>query len=90
MGEQTDGRPDDRGLRFTDRGGRFGRRRFLRKAGIAAVAVGTGSLLAGCEFNHGPSQGSGTGQSSTSGQGSSDDQTNKGQGSSSSQSGMSG
>jgi hypothetical protein len=68
MGEQTDGRPADPGQRFTDRGQRFGRRRFLQKAGIAAAGVGTGVLLAGCQFNHGPDQGSGTGQDSTSGQ----------------------
>ena len=64
MGEQTDGRPADRFERFADRGERFGRRRFLGKAGVAALAVGTGVFLAGCS----PSQGSGTGQSSTSGQ----------------------
>ena len=89
MGEQADGRPDDRGQRFTDRGARFGRRRFLGKAGIAALAVGTGGLVTGCQFNKGPSQGSGTGQSNTSGQ-SSDSPATRGQGSSSSQSGMSG
>jgi hypothetical protein len=72
MGEQTDGRPADPGQRFTDGGQRFGRRRFLEKAGIAAVGVGTGVLLTGCQFNRGPSQGSGTGQSSTSGQNATD------------------
>ena len=68
MGEQTDGRPPDRGQRFTDRGQRFARRQFLGKAGLGALAVGTGIGLAGCEFNTGPHQGSGTGQSSISGQ----------------------
>ena len=86
MGEQTDGRPADRGARFTDRGQRFGRRQFLGKAGIGALAVGTGVFLTGCEFNHGPAQGSGTGQSSTSGQNATSGQANNGQGSSSSMS----
>ncbi|MGH3235910.1 MAG: hypothetical protein ACRDOH_22180 [Streptosporangiaceae bacterium] len=90
MGEQTDGRPADRGQRFTDRGERFGRRRFLGKAGVAVLAVGTGVFVAGCEFNHGPNQGSGTGQSSTSGQTStSGPGGSHGQGSSGSQSSMS-
>lgn len=84
MGEQTDGRPADPGQRFTDRGLRFGRRRFLQKAGVAAVGVGAGVVLTGCQFNHGPSQGSGTGQSSTSGQ----NATNNGQGKSGSSSSM--
>lgn len=93
MGEQTDGRPADRGQRFTDRGQRFARRRFLGNAGIAALAVGTGTLLTGCNFNKPPNQGSGIGQSSTSGQnatsgqGGSHGQANNGQGSSGSQSG---
>ena len=87
MGEQTDGRPADGGQRFTDRGQRFGRRRFLGKAGTAALAVGTGVLVTGCHFANPPRQGSGTGQSSTSGQHATPGQGN-GQGSSSS-SGMS-
>jgi hypothetical protein len=88
MGEQSDGRPAHLGQRFTDRGERFGRRRFLRKAGIGALAVGTGSLLAGCKFDDGPYQGAGTGQSSTSGQNPTSNPTT-GQGGSGSQSGMS-
>lgn len=68
MGEQTGGRPPDRGQRFTDRGQRFGRRRLLGKAGIAALAVGTGVFVAGCQFDHGPYQGDTPGSSSTSGQ----------------------
>ncbi|HEV3381626.1 MAG TPA: twin-arginine translocation signal domain-containing protein [Trebonia sp.] len=101
MGEQTDGRPAERGKRFTDRGARFTRRRFLTKAGIAAVAVGTGLLVAGCQFDDGAyqgknvNQGSSTGQSSTSGQNATPSQNsstgnaNSGQGSSGSQSAMS-
>lgn len=68
MGEQADERPADRGRRFTDRGQRFGRRRFLGKAGTAALAVGTGVFVTGCHFANPPNQGGGTGQSSTSGQ----------------------
>lgn len=75
MGEETDGRPADRGMRFTDRGRRFtdrgqrlGRRRFLRNAGIAALTVGTGAVVAGCQFDNGPYQGNDTGENSTSGQ----------------------
>jgi hypothetical protein len=100
MGEQTDGRPADRGQRFTDHGRRFGRRRFLGKAGIGALAVGTGVLLTGCQFDHGAYQGYSTGQSSTSGQNATsgqggshsqanNGQANNGQGSAGSQSGMS-
>lgn len=89
MGEQTEGRSADLGRRFTDRGERFGRRRFLRKAGIGALAVGTGGLLAGCQFDDGPYQGRGTGQSSTSGQNATPSATDSGQGGSGSQSGMS-
>ncbi len=88
MGEQTEGRPADRGQRFTDRGERFRQRRLARKAGIAALAVGTGVFLAGCQFNHGPYQGSGTGQSSTSGQNATPNPSST-HGQSSSQSGMS-
>jgi hypothetical protein len=66
MGEKTDGHPAG-GQRFTDRGARFTRRRLLGKAGIATLAAGTGMLLTGCQFDHGPYQGYGTGQSSTSG-----------------------
>jgi hypothetical protein len=88
MGEQTDGRPTGRGQRFTDRGQRFARRQFLGKAGIGALAVGTGVGLAGCEFNTGPHQGSGTGQSSTSGQNATSSQ-GASQGSSGSRSSMS-
>ena len=88
MDEQTDGRPENRGGRFTDRGQRFGRRRFL---GTSALAVGTGLFLAGCKFDDGPYQGAGTGQSSTSGQNATPapGQTSNGQGSSGSQSGTS-
>jgi hypothetical protein len=89
MGEQTDGRSSDRGQRFTDRGQRFTRRRFLGKAGIAGLTVGTGFFLAGCQFDDGPYQGEGTGQSSTSGQTPTPSKTRNGQGSSGSQSGMS-
>jgi hypothetical protein len=89
MGEQTEGRPQERGQRFTDRGERFGRRRFLKKTGIGAVAIGTGALLAGCQFDHGPYQGYGTGQSSTSGQKATPSPSSTGQGSSGSQSGAS-
>jgi len=89
MGEQTDGRSADLGQRFTDRGERFGRRRFLRKAGIGALAVAAGGLLAGCHFDDGAYQGQGIGQSSTSGQTATPSPTNSGQGGSSSQSGMS-
>jgi hypothetical protein len=90
MAEQTDGRPADRGQRFTDRGERFGRRRFLGKAGVAVLAVGTGAVLAGCQFDDGPYQGKETGQSSTSGQNATPTQSaSQGQGGSGSQSGMS-
>jgi hypothetical protein len=100
MGEQTDGRPADRGQRFTDHGRRFGGHRFLGKAGIAALAVGTGVLVTGCQFDHGAYQGYSTGQSSTSGQNATsgqggshsqanNGQANNGQGSAGSQSGMS-
>jgi hypothetical protein len=87
MGEQTEGPSADRGQRFTDRGERFGRRRFLGKAGTAALAVGTGVILTGCHFANPPRQGSGTGQSSTSGQNATPGQGGNGQGSSGSQSG---
>jgi hypothetical protein len=89
MGEQADGRPEERGQRFTDRGERFRRRGFLKKAGIGAVAIGTGALLAGCQFDHGAYQGYGTGQSSTSGQHATPSAASTGQGSSGSQSGAS-
>jgi hypothetical protein len=89
MGEQADGRPEERGRRFTDRGERFRRRGFLKKAGIGAVAIGTGALLAGCQFDHGAYQGYGTGQSSTSGQHATPSASSTGQGSSGSQSGAS-
>lgn len=89
MGQESDGRPADRGQRFTDRGERFGRRRFLGKAGIAALAVGTGVLVTGCQFDHGPYQGYGTGSSSTSGQTATSHASSAGQGSSGSQSGTS-
>jgi len=89
MGEQADGRPEERGQRFTDRGERFRRRGFLKKTGIGAVAVGTGVLLAGCQFDHGAYQGYGTGQSSTSGQHATPSASSTGQGSSGSQSGAS-
>jgi hypothetical protein len=89
MGEQTEGRPAERGQRFTDRGERFGRRGFLKKAGIGAVAVGTGALLAGCQFDHGAYQGYSTGQSSTSGQNATPSPSSTGQGSGGSQSGAS-
>ena len=89
MGEQTDGRPAERGQRFTDGGQRFGRRRILGKAGIAALAVGTGVLVAGCQFDHGAYQGYSTGNSSTSGQTATPHATSSGQGSSGSQSGAS-
>jgi hypothetical protein len=89
MGEQTDGRHQDPGLRFADRGERFGRRSFLRKAGIGALAVGTGGILAGCQFDDGAYQGRGVGGSSTSGQSPTSGATDSGQGSSGSQSGMS-
>jgi hypothetical protein len=90
MGEQTDRRSADRGQRFTDRGERFGRRKFLGKAGIAALAVGTGVILTGCQFDHGAYQGDTPGQSSTSGQHATPSPSStKGQGSSGSQSGMS-
>jgi hypothetical protein len=88
MGEQMDERPEERGQRFTDRGERFGRRRFLKKTSIGAVAVGTGVLLAGCQFDHGAYQGYSTGNSSTSGQTATPHATT-GQGSSGSQSGQS-
>jgi hypothetical protein len=88
MGEQTDGSPADRGMRFTDRGQRFGRRRFLGKAGIAALTVGGAALVAGCHFDDGPYQGNATGESSTSGQNATPSPSN-GQGGSGSQSGMS-
>ena len=89
MGEQTEGRHADLGQRFTDRGERFGRRRFLRRAGIGALAVGAGGLLAGCHFDDGAYQGRGVGQSSTSGQTATPGPSTSGQGASSSQSGMS-
>jgi hypothetical protein len=96
MGEQTDGRSPERPRRFTDRGARFTRRRFLGGAGIAAVAAGTGILATGCQFDDGPYQGkqiqgSDTGQSSTSGQSTPTGKStsDKGQGSSGSQSGAS-
>jgi hypothetical protein len=89
MGEQTDGRPEERGQRFTDRGERFRRRGFLKKTGIGAVAIGTGALLAGCQFDHGAYQGYSTGQSSTSGQHATPSPSSTGQGSSGSQSGQS-
>jgi hypothetical protein len=88
MGEQADGRPEERGQRFTDRGERFRRRGFLKKTGIGAVAIGTGVLLAGCQFDHGAYQGYGTGSSSTSGQTATPHATT-GTGSSGSQSGAS-
>jgi hypothetical protein len=89
MGEQTDGRPEEHGQRFTDRGERFGRRGFLKKTGIGAVALGTGALLAGCQFDHGPYQGYGTGSSSTSGQHATPSASSTSQGSGGSQSGAS-
>jgi hypothetical protein len=89
MGEHTDGRPADGRQRFTDRGERFGRRRFLGKAGIAALAVGTGFAVAGCRFDDGPYQGAGTGESSTSGQNATPSPGATGQGSGGSQSGAS-
>jgi len=96
MGEQADRRSPERGGRFTDRGARFTRRRFLGGAGIAAVAAGTGIVATGCQFDDGPYQGKGvqgsdTGQSSTSGQNptTGDSTAGTGQGSSGSQSGAS-
>jgi len=89
MGEQTEGRSAERAQRFTDRGERFGRRGFLKKAGIGAVAVGTGALLAGCQFDHGAYQGYSTGQSSTSGQHATPNPSSTAQGSGGSQSGAS-
>lgn len=77
------------GQRFTDRGERFGRRRFLKKAGVGAVVVGASALVTGCQFNTGPHQGNSTGQSSTSGQNAAHSSTSAGQGSSGSQSGAS-
>lgn len=88
MGEHADGRPAERGQRFTDRGQRFGGRRMLGKAGIAALAVGTGVFVTGCQFDHGAYQGYGTGSSSTSGHSATPHATS-GQGSSGSQSGAS-
>jgi hypothetical protein len=94
MGEQTDGRSPERPGRFTDRGARFTRRRFLGGAGIAAVTAGTGILATGCQFDDGTYQGkrvqgSDTGQSSTSGQNAPSGKATSGQGSSGSQSGES-
>jgi hypothetical protein len=102
MGEQTEGRAADHGQRFTDRGQRFtdrgqrftdrgqlGRRRFLWKAGSAALAVGAGAMLAGCQFDDGAYQGKDTGQSSTSGQNPTSSPTSGQGGSGGSQSGMS-
>jgi hypothetical protein len=74
MGDETQGRPAERGRRFTDRGARFTRRRFLGSAGTVVAVVGTGLFVAGCQFDDGAyqgkdvNQGGGTGQSSTSGQ----------------------
>jgi hypothetical protein len=85
MGEQADGHTEGR-PRFTDRGQRFTRRGFLGKAGLAGLAVGTGAVLTGCQFNTGPNNGVEVGDSSTAGQSGTSTKSNGGGGSGSSSS----
>jgi hypothetical protein len=81
MGEQTGGRPADRGHRFTDRGKRFtdrgqdlARRRFLGKQAWRRLPSAPGSSWRAAPSTMAPTRGygtgqaNGTGQSSTSGQ----------------------